>query len=194
MALRNAGRPLRLSRAIGDRMTNRRHVLPGAGNRVAGGQQRAHSHQHQRCQQQAGGAIASATLHRNLRNHRSNPERETIRYAFGFRTYHQWWLFLGVKPLRILRSAQPCRARVRAAFFAEADRALFGRPADAAPPSRPPFLAGSLLTENLDAYELNITEDQLRGAPAVVQGWDTGIVSRDWERNIRKYYGVDPYW
>jgi len=48
--------------------------------------------------------------------------------------------------------------------------------------------------ENLDAYELNITEDQLRGAPAVVQGWDTGIVSRDWERNIHKYYGVDPYW
>ena len=74
-------------------------------------------------------------------------------------------------------------------FFAEADRALFGRPADAAPPSRPPFLAGSLLTENLDAYELNITEDQLRGAPAVVQGWDTGIVSRDWERNVHKYYG-----
>src|SRR5271170_6346121 len=25
--------------------------------------------------------------------------------------------------------------------------------------------------ENLDAYELNITEDQLRGAPAAVQGW-----------------------
>ena len=48
--------------------------------------------------------------------------------------------------------------------------------------------------ENLDAYELNITEDQLRGAPAVVQGWDNGIVSRDWERNIHKYYGVDPYW
>jgi hypothetical protein len=102
---------------------------------------------------------------------------------------------LGVKPLRILRSAQPCRARVGAAFFAEADRALFGRAAAAAPASRPPFLAGSfLLTANLDAYELNITEDQLRGSPAVVQGWDTGVVSRDWERNIHKYYGVDPYW
>ena len=48
--------------------------------------------------------------------------------------------------------------------------------------------------ENLDAYELNITEDQLHGAPAVAQGWDTGIVSRDWERKVHTYYGVDPYW
>jgi PRC-barrel domain len=48
--------------------------------------------------------------------------------------------------------------------------------------------------ENLDAYELNITEDQLRGAPALAEGWDTGIVSRDWERNVHSYYGVDPYW
>jgi len=43
-------------------------------------------------------------------------------------------------------SRQPLRARVRAAFLAEADRALFGRAADAAPPSRPPLRAGSLLT------------------------------------------------
>ncbi len=48
--------------------------------------------------------------------------------------------------------------------------------------------------ENLDAYELNITEDQLHGAPAVAQGWDTGIVSQDWERKVHTYYGVDPYW
>jgi sporulation protein YlmC with PRC-barrel domain len=48
--------------------------------------------------------------------------------------------------------------------------------------------------ENLDAYELNVTENQLRGAPAVASGWDTGIVSRDWERNLHNYYGVDPYW
>ena len=48
--------------------------------------------------------------------------------------------------------------------------------------------------ENLDAYELNITEDQLHGAPAVAQGWDTGIVSRDCERRVHTYYGVDPYW
>ena len=48
--------------------------------------------------------------------------------------------------------------------------------------------------ENLDAYEMNITENQLRGAPAVGAGWDTGAVSRDWERDVHHYYGVDPYW
>jgi hypothetical protein len=48
--------------------------------------------------------------------------------------------------------------------------------------------------ENLDAYEMNITENQLRGAPAVAEGWDTGTVSRDWERNVHTYYGVAPYW
>jgi len=48
--------------------------------------------------------------------------------------------------------------------------------------------------ENLDAYEMNITENQLRGAPAIAQGWDSGIVSRDWERKVHTYYGVDPYW
>jgi sporulation protein YlmC with PRC-barrel domain len=48
--------------------------------------------------------------------------------------------------------------------------------------------------ENLDAYEMNITENQLRGAPAVAQGWDTGTVSRDWERNVHNYYRVAPYW
>jgi PRC-barrel domain protein len=48
--------------------------------------------------------------------------------------------------------------------------------------------------EDLDAYEMNITENQLRGAPAIAPGWDTGIVSRDWERKVHTYYGVDPYW
>src|SRR3954471_16969089 len=28
--------------------------------------------------------------------------------------------------------------------------------------------------EDLDAYELNVTEDQLRGAPTPARGWDTG--------------------
>jgi hypothetical protein len=48
--------------------------------------------------------------------------------------------------------------------------------------------------ENLDAYEMNVTEDQLRGAPAAGSGWESGSVNRDWERNIHNYYGVDPYW
>jgi hypothetical protein len=39
-----------------------------------------------------------------------------------------------------------------------------------------------------------VTEDQLRGAPPATGGWDTGTVSREWERNIHNYYGVDPYW
>jgi hypothetical protein len=33
--------------------------------------------------------------------------------------------------------------------------------------------------KNRDAYELNIIEDQLCGAPAVAQGSDTGTVSQD---------------
>jgi PRC-barrel domain len=48
--------------------------------------------------------------------------------------------------------------------------------------------------ENLDAYEVNITENQLRGAPPPASSWETGTVSRDWERNLHNYYGVDPYW
>jgi hypothetical protein len=48
--------------------------------------------------------------------------------------------------------------------------------------------------ENLDAYEVNITENQLRRAPPPAGSWETGTVSRDWERNLHNYYGVDPYW
>ena len=48
--------------------------------------------------------------------------------------------------------------------------------------------------EDLDAYELNVTEDQLRGAPAPSSGWDAGVVDRGWERNIHNYYRVSPYW
>jgi hypothetical protein len=48
--------------------------------------------------------------------------------------------------------------------------------------------------ESLDAYELNITEAQLRGAPVVTGEWDAGAVDRGWERNIHDYYRVDPYW
>ena len=46
----------------------------------------------------------------------------------------------------------------------------------------------------LDAYELNATEDQLRYAPVPVTGWETGVVNRDWERNIHDYYRASPYW
>jgi sporulation protein YlmC with PRC-barrel domain len=48
-------------------------------------------------------------------------------------------------------------------------------------------------SEDLDAYELNVTADQLRGAPRFGGTWDNDV-SRDWERDIHSYYGVDPYW
>src|SRR5687767_11017016 len=54
---------------------------------------------------------------------------------------HRQWLD------SIRRRYLPARAlRVRAAFFAEAERAAAGRAAAAAPPFLPPFLAGPLLT------------------------------------------------
>jgi hypothetical protein len=48
--------------------------------------------------------------------------------------------------------------------------------------------------EGLDAYELNVGDDQLRGAPKPTSGWDTGVVDRGWERNIHDYYRASPYW
>lgn len=48
--------------------------------------------------------------------------------------------------------------------------------------------------EHLDAYELNVTEDQLRNAPLLATGWDTGVIGRDWERDIHDYYRASPYW
>ena len=49
--------------------------------------------------------------------------------------------------------------------------------------------------ENLDAYELNLTDDQLRGAPAGDPGfYDTGMADRGWEQRIHDYYRVSPYW
>ena len=47
---------------------------------------------------------------------------------------------------------------------------------------------------DLDACELNATEDQLRNAPVLATGWETAVISRDWERNIRDYYRASPYW
>ena len=48
--------------------------------------------------------------------------------------------------------------------------------------------------EDLDAYELNVTEAQLEGAPTPARGWDTGTVDRGWERSIHDYYRASPYW
>jgi PRC-barrel domain len=48
--------------------------------------------------------------------------------------------------------------------------------------------------ENLDAYELNLPDEQLRGAPTLGSGWETGMVDRSWERTIHDYYRASPYW
>ena len=49
--------------------------------------------------------------------------------------------------------------------------------------------------EDLDAYELNLTDEQLRGAPASETGfYETGLANRDWERQIHDYYRATPYW
>jgi hypothetical protein len=37
-------------------------------------------------------------------------------------------------------------------------------------------------------------EDQLRNAPQLVSGWESGGIDRSWERNIHDYYRVSPYW
>ena len=57
-------------------------------------------------------------------------------------------------------------------------------------------LPWSKLTYNpaLDGYELNITEEQLKGAPKYgkYENWDWSDRARD--RKVNDYYGVSPYW
>ena len=49
--------------------------------------------------------------------------------------------------------------------------------------------------ENLDAYELNVTDDQLRNAPpASSDFFETGATDRQWEDNIHQHYRAAPYW
>ena len=46
----------------------------------------------------------------------------------------------------------------------------------------------------LDGYELNLTEDQLRGAPRrSAEGHDASF-DRDWEEHVHRYYNATPYW
>ena len=46
----------------------------------------------------------------------------------------------------------------------------------------------------LDAYELNLSEDQLRGAPRrSAEGHDPSF-DRDWEEHVHRYYNATPYW
>ena len=46
----------------------------------------------------------------------------------------------------------------------------------------------------LDAYEVNLSEDQLKGAPPrTSQGQDASF-DRDWEEHVHRYYNAAPYW
>ncbi len=48
---------------------------------------------------------------------------------------------------------------------------------------------------DLDAYELNVTDDQLRNAPlATTDFFETGIADRTWEDDIHRHYRATPYW
>ncbi|MBF9233817.1 PRC-barrel domain-containing protein [Microvirga alba] len=46
----------------------------------------------------------------------------------------------------------------------------------------------------LDAYELDLSEEQLRGAPRrSAEGHDLSY-DRDWEEHVHRYYNASPYW
>jgi sporulation protein YlmC with PRC-barrel domain len=46
----------------------------------------------------------------------------------------------------------------------------------------------------LDAYELNLNEQQLRGAPRRnAEGLDASY-DREWEEHVHRYYNATPYW
>ena len=49
--------------------------------------------------------------------------------------------------------------------------------------------------EGLDAYELNVTDDQLRNMPlASSDFFQTGVTDRQWEDDIHRHYRATPYW
>jgi hypothetical protein len=57
-------------------------------------------------------------------------------------------------------------------------------------------LPWGVLTYNtgLDAYEVDLSEDQLRGAPRrTAEGRDASY-DRAWEEHVHRYYNAAPYW
>ncbi|HEV2557197.1 MAG TPA: PRC-barrel domain-containing protein [Microvirga sp.] len=46
----------------------------------------------------------------------------------------------------------------------------------------------------LDAYELNLNEDQLRGAPRRTAEGQDASYDREWEEHVHRYYNATPYW
>lgn len=47
---------------------------------------------------------------------------------------------------------------------------------------------------SLEAYEVNVTEDQLRNAPSYPSEGDFDWGDREGERSLHAYYKVPPYW
>ena len=55
--------------------------------------------------------------------------------------------------------------------------------------------SGLRYNERLDAYELNVTDDQLKNAPVVTADFfETGVADRQWENDIHRHYRATPYW
>ena len=46
----------------------------------------------------------------------------------------------------------------------------------------------------LDAYELNLTDEQLSGAPQRTETGGDRLFDRDWEEHVHRYYNATPYW
>lgn len=46
----------------------------------------------------------------------------------------------------------------------------------------------------LDAYEANFTDEQLRGAPRRDESGGDPSFDRDWEEHVHRYYNATPYW
>ncbi|MER2263660.1 PRC-barrel domain-containing protein [Methylobacterium oxalidis] len=46
----------------------------------------------------------------------------------------------------------------------------------------------------LSAYELDISDEQLRAAPRNAAGPDEGPFDRAWEEHVHSYFNTEPYW
>ena len=46
----------------------------------------------------------------------------------------------------------------------------------------------------LDAYVLDVTDDQLRDAPTVNEEGRDASYDRGWEEHVHRYYNATPYW
>ncbi len=47
---------------------------------------------------------------------------------------------------------------------------------------------------DLDAYELDLSDEQLRESPARDAEGQEAAVQRDWEEQVHRYYNAQPYW